>query len=87
MGYLKLFIVATIVFGLFVSVFNVATDNTAYMRGSVEYPDQIEPADKVDYGSNSHSGGKSNTITNTQTPEPDDQDEGYSEDNEDLESP
>lgn len=85
MGYLHIFIIGTLIFGALIVVSCTATDNEGYLQSSVDYPDQIEPADKVFYPSNAHA-GESTTFTNTQTPEPDDQEDGYSEDNEDLES-
>jgi phosphoribosylaminoimidazolecarboxamide formyltransferase/IMP cyclohydrolase len=64
----------------------LGTGNEGYLESSVEYPDQIAPSPVVDYGSNAGSTGTSATLTNTATPEPEDQEDGYSEDNENLES-
>lgn len=84
-----LLIIGGIIFGVLILITiagAVLTDQSYYLTGSVDYPDQIEPSEKVDYGSNAKSAGSSSTFTNTATPEPEDQDEGYSEDNENLES-
>lgn len=86
MNYLKITAILTIIFMGIVVLSCVSTGNKGYMYSSVDYPDQIEPSDSVDYGSNAKSAGSSSTFTNTATPEPEDQDEGYSEDNENLES-
>jgi hypothetical protein len=79
------FIMFVVLIGI-VLVSCLGTGNEGYLESSVEYPDQIAPSPVVDYGSNAGSTGTSATLTNTATPEPEDQEDGYSEDNENLES-
>jgi len=83
---LKTGFILTIILMVIVVFSCLATGNEGYLESSVEYPEQIEPSPIVDYGSNSQTGISHEPQTNTATPEPDDQEDGYSEDNEDLES-
>lgn len=85
--YLKLGAILTGIFLIIVVISCFVSGNEGYLVSSVEYPDEIQPSPVVDYGGSTGNGGAdSHTYTNTATPEPEDQEDGYSEDNEDLES-